>query len=134
MKVFRLFAILALTLCVMSCGGNKGFDKATMDALYEKVLNNSENYGDDPTILTTAIEQAEGLLNYFAEKYTPEQMKDAMMEVAKGNEPLGAEDTELYKCFNKMVNILYGQDGKMDDATKEAYAKLQEHAKAVMGN
>lgn len=133
MKVLRLFAILALTLCIMSCGGNKGFDKATMDALYEKVLQNSENYADDPAILTTAIEQAEGLLNYFGEKYTPDQMKAAVMEVAKGNEPLGAEDTELFRCYNKMNNILFGQDAKMDDATKEAYAKFQEHAKAVMG-
>ncbi len=139
MKALRLVSIVVAIIIVATRGNAQeaatapAFDKAVIEALYDKVLQNSETYTEDPTVFTMAIEQSEGLLNYFAEKYTPEQMSKAEIEIMKGNEPLGAEDTDLFRCLNKMSNILYGQDAKMDDATKAAYAKMQEHRTAVVG-
>jgi hypothetical protein len=36
--------------------------------------------------------------------------------------------------MNQLDNALYGMEDQMDDATKKAYAKYQEHRKAVLGH
>ena len=55
------------------------------------------------------------------------------VEVAQGNQPFGEEDTELFKSLNFLSSSLYNQESKMDEATREAYAKYEAHSEAVRG-
>ena len=140
MKILRLFAIVVAMLYIASQGNamaqeatqNPGFDKAVIEALCDQVWAD-DDYTADPTFFAKAVVQADALLSYFEQKYGIEKIRKGEIEVAQSLEPFGAEDTELFRNLNFLGSSLYGMEEKMDEATREAYAKYQEHNSAVRG-
>jgi hypothetical protein len=138
MKLLRLFAIFAAVLIfgarstAVAQETAPGFDKAVIEALHSQVFCD-EDYTADPSFFAKAVAQAEALLTYFENKYTKEQLRKGVIEVAQGKQPFGEEDTELFKNLNFLDSCMYNQKGKMDEATKEAYVKFLEHDEAVRG-
>lgn len=109
-----------------------GFDKAVIEALRGQVFSD-DDYTADPTFFVKAVAQVEALLTYFEQKYDIETIRNGVIEVAHGNQPFGEEDTELFKSLNFLNSSLYNQESKMDEATREAYMKFQQHSEAVRG-
>lgn len=109
-----------------------GFDKAVIEALHSQVFTD-EDYTADPTFFAKAVVQVEALLTYFEQKYGIAKVRSGVIEVANGNQPFGEEDTELFKMLNFLNSSLYNQESKMDEATREAYAKFEKHSEAVRG-
>ena len=140
MKILRLFIIGAAllfasgtsTAIAQESAQAPGFDKALIEALHSQVFAD-DDYTADPTFFTKAIAQCEALLTYFEKKYSHEEILNGIIEVAHGNQPFGEEDTELFKHLNFLDSSLYNQESKMDEATREAYKKYQEHDEAVRG-
>ena len=140
MKLFRLFTIIAVmlisgaktTAIAQETAKSSGFDKAVIDALRSQVFTD-DDYTADPTFFPKAVAQCEALLTYFEQKYSTEKIRSGVIKVAQGEQPFGEEDTALFKCLNFLDSSLYNQESKMDEATREAYAKYQEHDKAVRG-
>lgn len=140
MKLLRLFTFIALVLFFGSKSTakaqettqNPGFDIAVIEALHSQVFSD-EDYTADPTFFAKAVVQVEALLTYFEQKYGIEKVRSGVIEVANGNQPFGEEDTELFKNLNFLSSSLYNQESKMDEATREAYAKYEAHSEAVRG-
>ena len=140
MKLLRLFAIVAVvlfaggksTVMAQETAQTPGFDKAVIEALHSQVFTD-DDYTADPTFFTKAVAQCEALLTYFEQKYGKEVIQNGSFEVAQGKQPFGEEDTELFKRLNFLDSSLYNQESKMDEATKAAYKKYQEHDEAVRG-
>ena len=105
MKSIKFFAMAAVAALIMSCG-SKPYDSSKVNELTDKLFSlTSEDYPE-------VVKQADGILTY----------------------GLFGGDTDLFKQMNQLDNALYGMEDQMDDATKEAYAKYQEHRKAVLGH
>ncbi len=140
MKLLRIFTIVALVLffgskstaIAQETAQAPGFDKAVIEALHSQVFSD-EDYTADPTFFAKAVVQCDALLTYFEQKYGIEKVREGVMEVAHGNQPFGEEDTELFKSLNFLSSSLYNQESKMDEATREAYAKYEAHSEAVRG-
>ena len=138
MRLLRLFTIVAVMLIVgaktaaiaQETAQAPSFDKALIEALRSQVFA-AEDYTADPTYFPKAVAQCEALLTYFEQKYSKEEIYNGIIEVAQGKQPFGEEDTELFKCLNFLDSSLYNQESKMDEATREAYEKYQEHDHAV---
>ena len=140
MKLLRLFTIVAIVLSygfqstavAQEAAQTPGFDRAVIEALSSQVFSD-EDYTADPTFFAKAVVQVEGLLAYFEQKYGIEKVRSGVIEVAQGNQPFGEEDTELFKSLNFLSSSLYNQESKMDEATREAYAKYEAHSEVVRG-
>ena len=140
MKLLRLFTIIAVMLFLGSkntaiaqeTAQAPGFDKAVIEALSSQVFSD-DDYTADPTFFVKAVAQVEALLTYFEQKYDIKTIRNGVIEVAHGNQPFGKEDTELFKSLNFLSSSLYNQESKMDEATREAYMKFQQHSEAVRG-
>ena len=140
MKLLRLFAIVAAVLIAgakntalaQGAAQAPGFDKALIEALSSQVFSD-DDYTADKTFFSKAVAQCDALLTYFEQKYGIEKVREGVMEVAHGNQPFGEEDTELFKSLNFLSSSLYNQESKMDEATREAYAKYEAHSEAVRG-
>ena len=140
MKLLRLFNIIAVMLFLGSkstaiaqgTAQAPGFDKAVIEVLSSQVFSD-DDYTADPTFFVKAVAQVEALLTYFEQKYDIKTIRNGVIEVAHGNQPFGEEDTELFKSLNFLSSSLYSQESKMDEATREAYMKFQQHSEAVRG-
>lgn len=140
MKFIRLFPIVAVMLIAgfrtaaiaQETAAAPGFDKALIEALHSQVFAD-DDYTADPTFFPRAVAQCDALLTYFEHKYSKDEIQNGIIEVAQGNQPFGEEDTELFKHLNFLDSSLYNQEGKMDQATREAYEKYLAHDKAVRG-
>lgn len=125
MKIVKFFAIAAVAALVMSCG-SKPFDSSKVEELTEKMFSlTSEDYPE-------VVKQADGILTYFEQNFPADELKQKAGGLV--TDDLFGSDTELFKQMNQLDNCLYGMEDQMDDATKEAYAKYQEHRKAVLGH
>ncbi|MBP5360859.1 MAG: hypothetical protein J6129_05195 [Bacteroidaceae bacterium] len=125
MKKMKFLAIAALAALVMSCG-SKPYDSSKVSELSDKVFSlTAEDYPE-------VIKQADGILTYFEQNYSAEELKEKGHGILPEN--AFGSDTELFKTLNKFDNALYGMEDQMDDATKEAYANFQKHRDKVLGN
>lgn len=123
MKKFQIFAIAAMAVLMMSCG-SKPYDEGTVNDLREKVFSlTPEDYPE-------VVKQVDGILTYFEQKYTAEEIKENDRKVMMGEDGFGS-DTELFKTMNLLDSALTGMDDQMDEATKKAYDKYQERRKAL---
>ena len=125
MKSIKFFAMAAVAALIMSCG-SKPYDSSKVSALTDKIFSlTSEDYPE-------VVKQADGILTYFEQTFPAEELKEKASGLV--TDGLFGGDTELFKQMNQLDNALYGMEDQMDDATKEAYAKYQEHRKAVLGH
>ncbi|MBO4487759.1 MAG: hypothetical protein J5729_05295 [Bacteroidaceae bacterium] len=123
MKKIKFFAIAAMAVLMMSCG-SKPYDEGTVNDLREKVFSlTPEDYPE-------VVKQVDGILTYFEQKYTAEEIKENDRKVMMGEDGFGS-DTELFKTMNLLDSALTGMDDQMDEATKKAYDKYQERRKAL---
>ena len=115
----------AVAALIMSCG-SKPYDSSKVSELTDKIFSlTSEDYPE-------VVKQADGILTYFEQTFPAEELKEKAGGLV--TDGLFGGDTELFKQMNQLDNALYGMEDQMDDATKEAYAKDQEHRKAVLGH
>ena len=125
MKKIKFLALAALAALMMSCG-SKPYDSSKVNELTDKLFSlTSEDYPE-------VVKQADGILTYFEQTFPAEELKEKASGLV--TDGLFGGDTDLFKQMNQLDNALYGQEAQMDDATKEAYAKYQEHRKAVLGH
>ena len=125
MKLTKFFAMAAVAALIMSCG-SKPYDSSKVNELTDKLFSlTSEDYPE-------VVKQADGILTYFEQAFPAEELKEKAGGLVTDGLFGGA--TDLFKQMNQLDNALYGMEDQMDDATKEAYAKYQEHRKAVLGH
>ena len=125
MKKIKFIAIAALAAFMMSCG-SKPYDAGKVSELTDKVFSlTTEDYPE-------VVKQADGILTYFEQNYSAEELKEKGHGILAEN--AFGSDTELFRTLNKFDNALYGMEDQMDDATKDAYAKYQQHRDKVLGN
>ena len=125
MKSIKFIALAALAALVMSCG-SKPYDAGKVSDLTDRMFSlTPEDYPE-------VVKQMDGILTYFEQNYTAEELKENERKVMQGEAGFGS-DTELFKSMNQLDNALYGMDSQMDEATKKAYDEFQKRRTAFRG-
>lgn len=125
MKMIKFIAIAAVAAVIIACA-SKPYDAGKVADLTDRMFSLTPQ--DYPEV----VKQLDGILTYFEQNYTAEELKENERKVMQGENGFGS-DTELFKSMNQLDNALYGMDAQMDEATKKAYDEFQKRRTAFRG-